>query len=743
MTELLLPAGSMQAGLAAFEGGADAIYLGFNRFSARKEAKNFTFDEFRRISSYARAHHKKIIVAINTLMTDEEIPEAYKLLKQASLIGCDGIILQDLGLARLCRRDFPNLEMHASTQMAVHTIEGVKEMQDLGFKQVVLSRELTIEEIGKIRTSCPDVKLEVFIHGALCYGFSGLCMASAKLCNRSANGGACAQICRSWFDIEKDPLRPAELSPRPLGRKAWWLSMSDLDGTKAVEKLKEMGIDMLKVEGRMKAPAYTLAAARYYRALLDGGKETKPLKKSLQTVFSRRSTGGWLTDYGRKEADFTPRETTLGSTSYPRHRGIKIGKVSQLSRHGAVVTLTEPISLRDGISYFTPSGTEPVGVVQFGLTKLRDAYLHYLSEGVAGQTVVIGLPEGEVEPREGEDLYCISRHDQTLPLLGKDLAPATMELEMILHIKENQLGMETSLPFLGKKVVKRYPFVLDKAQKPRNFPKEMEELLRQSDKSYFSLKKLAIDNQSHLPLEEIFYPISQMKTMRRDWYKTLDSLLETYMETPLARKNGAMEMREMLPLRNMLSDRNQVPWLDVAMVAQQDAPETRMYMVLSKYYLPLSPLMFKEREYYEALDLIVEKLKASGNLEKVRFGLNNVAQIRWAKRHPECKFFCDIYLYLGNSFSADEMEAELGESLVGGYLWLETQSFTKGYWPFLPGVLAPSFSLPLFISRSCFRHDSLLLKCTECPHRGSWYLKQKDRTLHVMVKDCITIITQM
>lgn len=743
MTELLLPAGSMQAGLAAFEGGADAVYLGFTRLSARKEAKNFTFEEFRKITSYARMHHKKVIIALNTLMKDDDLPQAYTLLKEASFIGCDGIIIQDLGLARLCRRDFPDLELHASTQLAAHTIEGVKELQQLGFKQVVLSRELTIEEIGIIRSACPDVKLEVFIHGALCYGFSGLCMASAKLCGRSANGGACAQICRSWFEIERDPLRPAELSPRPVQRKAWWLSMSDLDGTNAVSRLKEMGIDMLKVEGRMKPPAYTLAAARYYRALLDGNGKAAQLKKELETVFARRMTGGWLTDYGRKTADFTPRTTTLGSTSYPRHRGIKIGKVQELTRYGMVVTLSEKVALRDGISYFAPSEKEPIGVVQFGLSTMRDAYRKYIQEAIPSQTVIMQLPEGQPEPKPGQDIYCISRHDQNLPLLGKDLEAATVGLETILHLEKEQLRVETRLGFLGKKVVKRYPIAADKAQKPRALKKEMTELFNQHDKSYFSLKDLAIDNQSGIEDDQLFYPLSQLKAMRRDWYKTLDLLFEQYLAAPLERDGAAMKTLELLPMRNMLSDRNQVPWLDVPEIAQEAEPEKRMYMVLSKYYLPLAPVMYQEEAYFQALDAIVETLQRHGNLEKVRFGLNNIAQVRWAKRHPECKVFCDIYLYLANSHAAHLMVEELEDRLVGGYLWLETQSFTKGYWPFLPTVVAPSFNIPLFISRSCFRHDSLLLSCKDCPHRGSWYLNQMDRRLHVMVKDCTTIITQV
>lgn len=741
MSELLLPAGSMQAGLAAFEGGADAIYLGFNRFSARKEARNFSFEEFSRITSYARGNHKKVIVALNTLLDDTELEAAYPLLKQASFIGCDGIIIQDLGLARLCRTHFPDLELHASTQLAAHTIDGVKQLADMGFREVVLSRELTIQEIEAIRKACPDIKLEVFIHGALCYGFSGLCMASGQLCGRSANKGACAQICRSYFEIEKDPLAPPELSPRPLQRSAWWFSMSDLDGSKAVRRLKDLGIDTLKVEGRMKSPAYTLAAARYYRALLDGRTDVETLRKDLLTVFARRMTGGWLTSYGREKQDFTPRTGTLGSTSYPRHRGIRIGTVIDLTPEGALLTLEEPIALRDGISYFTTEGPEPVNAVQFGLETLFDAYNHFIPEAEKGRTVIIRTPEGQPEPRKGQELFCISRHDQTLPVMGKDLPLATEPLDTSVTFQADMVVVSAKLGFLGKTVRKRYPLAADKAARPQDTRAHWTELFRQNDTSAFSLGSLTLCNETGLKDEELFYPLSKVKTIRRDWYRTLDGLLRKWFETPLHRPARAMEQRELLPIRGQLSDRRQIPWIDVHALAAEPQPETRMYMVLAKYYLPLPPVMFDEPAFERDLDAIVANLTERNLLDKVRFGLNNIAQVRWALRHPDLKVFCDIYLYLSNSEAAAWLQDLLGSRLCGGYLWLETQSFTKGYWPFLPTPMPRSFNVPLFISRSCFRHDSVQKPCEGCPHRGSWYVTQQDRKLHVMVKDCITVVT--
>ena len=176
--ELAIPAGSLQCALYAFKGGADAVYFGLKNFSARKGAVNFSFEDVRKIKALCLAENRKFYVTLNTLVSDSEMAEVIPLLRQLEYLQPDGVIVQDLGIAKVMREHFPSLPLHGSTQLAVHTIDGVKQLQELGFSRVVLSRELSFEEIRAIREACPNVELKVFIHGALCYGFSGLCMAS-------------------------------------------------------------------------------------------------------------------------------------------------------------------------------------------------------------------------------------------------------------------------------------------------------------------------------------------------------------------------------------------------------------------------------------------------------------------------------------------------------------------------------------------------------------------------------------
>ncbi|MDA3835704.1 MAG: U32 family peptidase, partial [Spirochaetales bacterium] len=197
--ELMAPAGSFQSAVQAFEHGADAVYAGLQQFSARNAAVNFSFDELRRVKEYAHRRGKFLYIALNTVILDEELEKVLYALHQLTLLQTDGVIVQDLGLAHIIRKYFPSLPLHSSTQLAVHNESGVRYLQSIGFSRIVLARELTLNEIIKIRKSCPNVELKVFIHGALCYSVSGMCLASGALLGRSANRGLCGQICRTWF----------------------------------------------------------------------------------------------------------------------------------------------------------------------------------------------------------------------------------------------------------------------------------------------------------------------------------------------------------------------------------------------------------------------------------------------------------------------------------------------------------------------------------------------------------------
>ena len=254
--ELVAPAGSWEAFLAGLEAGADAFCLGLGEWSARGRARNFSLEDLRRLVPLARAEGRKVYVALNTLLREEEVPRVAGAVWELLCLGVDALILQDLGLWRVCREAFPEARLHASTQMSVHSSAGVRHLERMGFSRVVLARECTIPEIGAIRRGT-TASLEVFVHGALCCSLSGQCLASALLLGRSANRGWCAQPCRWGY---RAPGQERERHP---------LSTADLCLVERVWDLAGAGVDALKIEGRLKGPEYVHAVVRAYRKVLD------------------------------------------------------------------------------------------------------------------------------------------------------------------------------------------------------------------------------------------------------------------------------------------------------------------------------------------------------------------------------------------------------------------------------------------------------------------------------------------
>ncbi|MBQ2346600.1 MAG: U32 family peptidase, partial [Kiritimatiellae bacterium] len=281
--ELLSPAGDFETALAAFDAGADAVYCGLPDFSARAFAKNFDFTSLSSLVRLARKRGKKVYVTFNTVLDEDALEEAARELSKLADIGPDGIIVQDLGVARLCRRHFPELNLHASTQLVAHNLEGVLALGELGFTRVVLARELSLAEIASISKRCGSIELECFIHGALCYSLSGLCLFGAMEKGRSGNRGKCPYCCRM--------AHPAPGAPRAEGNEHLFypFSMKDLRLGEDARKLVEAGVASLKIEGRMKSALYVASVTRHYREILDGSKRTVA-NSDLETVFSRRTT---------------------------------------------------------------------------------------------------------------------------------------------------------------------------------------------------------------------------------------------------------------------------------------------------------------------------------------------------------------------------------------------------------------------------------------------------------------------
>ena len=272
--ELLSPAGSPEAVIAAVQAGAGAVYLGYGVFHARRNAKNFSKEELAAAVSYCHLRGAKVYLTLNTLLTDRELPDGYQTAQEAAELGVDALLVQDLGMLRSLRRLAPELELHGSTQMSIHSLDGAKEAADLGLKRVVLARELSRRDIAHITRHAP-IETEVFVHGALCMCHSGQCYLSAMVGGRSGNRGLCAQPCRLPYGWQNR----ADGYP---------LSLKDLCLAGHLSELADMGVASLKIEGRMKRPEYVSVVTRIYRTLLDERRAPTAEELSLlETVFSR------------------------------------------------------------------------------------------------------------------------------------------------------------------------------------------------------------------------------------------------------------------------------------------------------------------------------------------------------------------------------------------------------------------------------------------------------------------------
>jgi putative protease len=282
--ELLAPAGSLESFFAATENGADAVYAGLQDFSARARARNFTLAEMEQMLAYAHSRDKKIYITMNTLIKEKELPQLVETLAALAGMRADGVIVQDLAVARLVRNHFPSIPLHASTQMTVHNTPGVMMLRELGFQRAVLARELALEEVAAIASATP-VEIEVFVHGALCFSISGQCFFSSYLGGHSGNRGRCAQPCRRLYEHR--------------GKQGHFFSTNDLSAIDMLPGLISAGVKSLKIEGRMKSAEYVAGVVEAYRMVLDvpepGRTEAlREAKEILKYSFGRTPTRGFL-----------------------------------------------------------------------------------------------------------------------------------------------------------------------------------------------------------------------------------------------------------------------------------------------------------------------------------------------------------------------------------------------------------------------------------------------------------------
>lgn len=507
--ELLAPAGDFGTALSAYEAGADAVYAGLREFSARAYAGNLSLEETEKLVRLARERDRKLYITFNTLVNQDELPRAIEALGALEDIGVDAVILQDIGVASLCRKNFPSLQMHASTQMAIHNLEGLSQLQELGFKRTVLARELSLEQIQFLAKRRGGMELETFIHGALCYSISGLCLYSAMEKGRSGNRGKCAYCCRM---PHADNAGVARLP----------FSMRDLRLGEDVLKLASSGVDSLKIEGRMKSQLYVSTVVTHYRDILDGAKE-RVTKEDLETVFSRKTTSLY---FSGSNDEVTDPDSPLG------HLGTPIGVVKRVTtdRYGSKwlrFHTSRALEKHDGLQFeikrrptvnekaakwmFAGTALEKVG---FGISEMRTSISRSNVYQVPADSDVEVLLPPDFPVQAGQKVYCSMSNELKrrfpLPSYRESQYPGLVSFDVKVtlakdYISANDVKLDVKLD-AAKDATKTYEAV--------------KKAFSKTGGTRFKLGELTLEDPCGL-----YAPMSILNDLRR---KFLEKLQETY-----------------------------------------------------------------------------------------------------------------------------------------------------------------------------------------------------------------------
>lgn len=496
--ELLAPVGSFEALKAAVQNGANAVYLGGKDFGARASANNFDRDELKEAVKYAHIRGVQVFVTTNTLRKENEIEDFLEYAKFLYDIDVDAIILQDIGMARLIKRELPDFELHASTQMVAHSLEDVKYLESVGFDRVVLAREVTVEEIKYICDNC-KADIEVFVHGALCVCYSGQCLMSSMIGNRSGNRGRCAQPCRQRYELIDVYTGEVVNS-----NGDYLLSPRDLNAIEEIDKVIDAGVHSLKIEGRMKRPEYVATVIDGYRKTIDEYLATNKLNVSdetindLYTIFNRKFTKGLLLgDVGKD----------MMNSQLPNNQGLYVGTVVDYNKKAKRLKIKLANTLKKGDGINLGGGT--IGRI------IKNGNIETI--GYKGETIELDFVG---EARKGQIVFKTSDSE----LMDRVQATFTQDKEFVKNIIDAKITIK-----LGQKPIltlkDRYSNeatiegdkIVEEAMKVALSKEKVETQLRKLGNTPYELDLLEIELDDNVSL-----PISLLNQMRRDCIELLD-----------------------------------------------------------------------------------------------------------------------------------------------------------------------------------------------------------------------------
>ena len=504
--ELLAPAGSLDALKAAVENGADAVYIGGEQFSARQKADNFTREQMEEGIAYAHARGCKVHVAVNTLISNEEIGNLIAYAYQLAELGVDAVIVQDLGAAHILRESLPQLALHASTQMAVHNTPGVQFLENQGFERVVLARETSLESIKAIKEQT-DAELEVFVHGALCVAYSGQCLLSSMIGGRSGNRGLCAQPCRMPYQLVGADGSEYESADGP-----YLLSTRDLNMLHHLPDLIASGVSSLKIEGRMKRPEYVATVVRHYRQAIDAcyrrtGFDKKLADKELLQIFNRDFTTGYF---------YANQGKNLMSHTRPDNRGVLIADVLKTEQKKVWIQLKDSLSVGDGYLLYNSRGEEIAGKVREMSIKGKA-----IETGYPGQIVMLsvsGNAAGAKQFYRTADVQLLKQAEQSF---ARPSQPEKQVVHFKVELHEGQPISMLAWDDAGHQQYGESEYLVEQA---KNRPSDYDSVYKQLDRlgnTAFALGDVVTEID-----DGVIAPASELNQLRRVVIEALEEQLK-------------------------------------------------------------------------------------------------------------------------------------------------------------------------------------------------------------------------
>ena len=735
--ELLAPVGSFDALKAAVQNGANAVYLGGKDFSARASANNFDREELIEAVKYAHIRDVRVFVTTNTLIKQDEIEDFVEYAKFLYDIDVDALIMQDIGVAMLIHDLLPDFELHASTQMVAHSLEDVQYLESIGFKRVVLARELTVDEIKYICDNT-NVDIEIFVHGALCVCYSGGCLMSSMIGNRSGNRGRCAQPCRQKYTMI-DISTGEEIH----SNGEYLLSTKDLNTIEDVDKIIETGVLSLKIEGRMKKPEYVATVINSYRNAIDEYQATKKVNIStetmedLYTIFNRKFTKGLI--LGEVGED-------VMNSNVPNNQGLYVGKVVDYNKKAKRLKIKLEGTLKKGDGINLGGGTigriiKGKEIVQIGY-KGETIELDFIGEARKNQPVF-----------KTSDTNLIDKAQKTYTQ-DKEFAKSLIDAEITI-----KLGEYPELKLIDKNnnsVTVKGDKLVEKALKVALGEEKIETQIKKLGNTPYELDDLKINLDKGVSM-----PISLINQMRREAIELLDEARipvkgRAYKDSKIkySPKKYAKDTNSNSKIRvkiNNIEALKSIINLDIDMIYYEDVATLEQAMAMAtannKKLIYSAPRIVRNKEY--------KRLEKSNEYCKENVQISALGQVKYYKENSEnVSFDVDYYLNPFNSETINHYKKEgattvcISQELniheikeTTKYTDMEIETVAYGYIPMMLSEYCPMG----VVARSC-KKDKRCATCKESKYvlrdfKGEEYRISQDlfcrSTIYNSIANCL------